>query len=119
MEAATGTTDPQRLREAIQNTRTYEFNKNQAREAKVDKIVSGTAELGKVKLYPVHCSHQSLLGIDDKLKGRHPEWEPPVLLRGHRWVNPHVGWDGKDPVKGWPSSDYPQFVGKGVRPLYS
>lgn len=101
--------DPSLVHDFLNTKRTLEYNLQVSREAQTNKIIEGSMPMGKSVIYPQKCSHQSLLGLDGKLKGRHPDAEAPAVERRRRWVNNHVGWEG-DPVEGWPSSKYGQFI---------
>jgi hypothetical protein len=88
-------------REAVESFRkvrkVYEANRDASNRAIANGVIDGTAPIGAVRIYPVNCSHQSLLGIDGKLIGKSPDWEPPASeRRGRRWLGQHIGWEGDD-----------------------
>lgn len=103
--------------------RTYAYNMAKSREANAHAIITGapSEKPEKYPLYPDRCSHQGLLSIDKKLVAPGPDFLPPAGVGegGHgRWLNMHEGWEGEDPPKAWPSSEFGHFS-RGVRPLYS
>ena len=85
------------------NQRFCQKNKTGGRIAVVKDIITGDLPLPKhCPLFPVKGSHQSLLGIDNKLVGANPMLAAPMPDPSRRWLGDHVGWEGN---RGLPTPD--------------
>ena len=85
------------------NRRKREFNKERSSNAEVDRIMSGDNSQvptgTKYPLFPQKASHQSLLGIDNKLVGMSAEVQAPPVRVKNKWLGDNLGWEGNRGLK--------------------
>ena len=78
-----------------------EFNKGLATNAQVNHIISGESELPvnartgrpEFNIFPAKGTHNQLMGIDGKMKGRNANEPAPPVQSRNKWLGDNVGWE--------------------------
>jgi hypothetical protein len=87
--------------ESSWNLRKREFNKSLATNAQVNNIINGTSHLPinertgrpEFPIFPAKGTHNQLMGIDGKLKGRDAFEPAPQIAKRNVWLGDNVGWE--------------------------
>jgi hypothetical protein len=89
------------VQETSWNVNKREFNKGLATNAEVNQIISGESKLPinartgrpEFPLFPAHGTHNQLMGIDGKMKGRNAQEPAPQVQSRNQWLGDNVGWE--------------------------